>query len=320
MKNIIKVKDRFHGKRIEKILKANFPNISNREWKISLNKQNITLADNTPVKWGDRYAAGTEIKIIKLPPSKNNWLPLENKINKIKIITENEFWLALDKPSGIHSLPLASTDNKNVASHLRHLRPEIVEKADPPSEGGIVNRLDYWTSGLLVAAKSPRIYIKLRGCLSNHRLEKEYIALVKGKAPQRQWLHGKVAGTGKDRTVFTPGEEGKGRRAISLLETLDYNRGISLVKLTTRFGCRHQIRVQLQSLDLPIMGDVKYGAEPLAFPGFFLWARKITIPVNPEQKRSKKTTLTSVHLPANRIDLLKSTGFEPHFPQLKSFS
>jgi 23S rRNA pseudouridine1911/1915/1917 synthase len=173
---------------------------------------------------------------------------------------------------------------------------------------------------LLVAAKTPQLYIKLRGCLSNHRLEKEYIALVNGKAPQkRQWLHGKVAGTEKDRTIFTPGEGGKGKRAISLLENLDYNRGISLVKLTTRFGCRHQIRVQLQSLNIPIMGDVKYGAESLAFPGFFLWARKITIPVNPEQKRSKKSTLSSTHLPANWIDLLKKTGFKPHFPHLKSF-
>jgi 23S rRNA pseudouridine1911/1915/1917 synthase len=124
---------------------------------------------------------------------------------------------------------------------------------------GIVHRLDRDTSGLLVVAKSEEAYEQLQALVRARALEREYLALVKGRPRSRR---GTIeAPIGRDRndplrhslTTDTP------RDAVTHFELVESLRGHALLRVRLETGRTHQIRVHLAAIDLPVSGDPLYG-------------------------------------------------------------
>ncbi|MFV2003878.1 MAG: RluA family pseudouridine synthase [Gammaproteobacteria bacterium] len=234
--------------------------------------------------------------ILRIPPVRvadNDNSPVPKSVIqtlKNAILFENDDIIAINKPSGLAV---------HKGSGLRFGVIEAFRQMNPEQAIELVHRLDRETSGCLLLAKNRRTLTQLHELLRNEktvRIEKTYLALVKG-----QWPHTKQ--TGGKRTidigiskVKRSGEhmmqaDDNGDRAISHFEPMEiYNSEIydqcSLMKITIETGRTHQIRVHASYAGHPIIGDSKYGDKTsnrhfrkLGLKRLFLHAQRLYLPL-----------------------------------------
>ena len=190
----------------------------------------------------------------------------------LEVAYEDEHLLVVDKPAGVVVHPGAGHAEGTLADSL------AVHGAEGGEEGreGIVHRLDRDTSGLLVAARSPEAFERLQAAVRNRDLEREYLALVRGKPRSRS---GRIeAPIGRDRRDPTTQslDTDTPRDAVThfVIEELLPRHTLLRVRLET--GRMHQIRVHLGAINLPVAGDPVYGiAGELGLERQFLHAARL---------------------------------------------
>ena len=172
----------------------------------------------------------------------------------LRIAWEDEHLLVIDKPAGVVVHPAAGHAGATLVHGLVGVAAGVVVE-----RRGIVHRLDRDTSGLLVVAKSEEAYEQLQELVRTRALEREYLALVKGRPRSRR---GTIeAPIGRDRNdplrhslaTDTP------RDAVTHFELVESLRGHALLRVRLETGRTHQIRVHLAAIDLPVSGDPLYG-------------------------------------------------------------
>ena len=141
---------------------------------------------------------------------------------------------------------------------------------------GIVHRLDRDTSGLLVVARSGAAHAKLHELVRARALEREYLALVRGKPRSRA---GRIeAPIGRDRRDPTRQslDTDTPREAVTHFELEELLPRHSLLRARLETGRMHQIRVHLAAINLPVAGDPVYGvAHELGLERQFLHAARL---------------------------------------------
>ena len=309
------VTERMAGWRVEKICAALHPGRTRSQWQILIDNGMVRV-DGKKARRGDRPAAGALMELAELPLEAHVWTPAYTDPGMIRVILRTPQLIVLDKPPQLPTLPLTPDDTPTAAGALFAAEPGIV--GAPPREAGIVNRLDNDTSGLLLAGLDPATSERLRQRFASHRIEKTYRALVHGSFHENPvWLTGRIFTLGTQRVRYEPGEGADGQMAISLATRLWEGAGYSLVEVVTRFGRRHQVRVQLAHAGHPIVNDGLYSQEPpLPLAGHFLWARQIAF-ADPESDLPQ--VVTSAFLPKAWLELAVElgcgrffTGVEPY--------
>ncbi|MGZ3650620.1 MAG: pseudouridine synthase [Bdellovibrionota bacterium] len=197
------------------------------------------------------------------------------------------------KPPGMQTLPLVPWDQSTFASRVAAFTQSAgwMEKggfgllAEPPSlEGGLLQRLDRDTSGLLCAAFTPERKALFRQLFSSSAFEKTYLALTTAVPPEgthKIWL----AGSGGPRVKAMLEAKADTEPCSVTVRVRERNAHGALVEITTRGGARHIVRASLGALGAPLLGDQVYGGseaepfhqlhaaglrflEPRAFPAF----------------------------------------------------
>ncbi len=174
---------------------------------------------------------------------------------RFEIVYEDEHLLVVDKPAGLVVHPARGHRQDTLAQLLG---PAAAGGPDP-QRAGIVHRLDRDTSGLLVVARSERAHSLLQRELAARRIEREYLALVRGRPPSRS---GTIeAPIGRDPRVRTRMAIGGAhpREARTHFEIERPLGRYTLLRLRLDTGRTHQIRVHLKAIGHPIEGDPEYG-------------------------------------------------------------
>ena len=185
-------------------------------------------------------------------------------MNAPHILFEDNHLLVVEKPENLPVQADASGD----ADLLSLCKAYIKETYRKPGEAylGLVHRLDRPVGGVMVFAKTSKAAGRLTAQFKDRTAHKRYVAIVEGFAPASgecvDWLW-KDERTNTTRAV-PEGTDGA-KKAILRYQTLARENGTSLLDVELLTGRPHQIRVQLSSRGLPIVGDMRY--NPNARPG-----------------------------------------------------
>lgn len=143
--------------------------------------------------------------------------------------------------------------------------PELLKGQTKSYKISVVHRLDKLVGGIMVFSKNPKATASLSKMIAEHKMVKEYLAVVNGKPAEKSGIYEDILF--KDSTKnksFVVKSLRKGAKQAKLeyecIKTVEFNSKIySLVKIRLHTGRTHQIRVQFSSRKMSLVGDEKYG-------------------------------------------------------------
>ena len=192
---------------------------------------------------------------------------------RIKPIYEDDSLLVVEKPSGLLTVATKRETKDTLFVRLNeYLRGR---KSSKPARAFVVHRLDQETSGLVLFAKSERVKRLLQDAWPT--VKKIYWAVVQGRPDaDHGTLTSHLTEDSKSLKVFTSARPTAASRvATTHYRVLKLRGNRSLLEVRLETGRKHQIRVQLASLDCPVLGDTRYGKKPAAIPRLALHAGKL---------------------------------------------
>lgn len=202
----------------------------------------------------------------------------------LKIIFLDADVIVLDKPPKLVVHPGPRHPSGTLVNALLHHFPEIAAVGHP-ERPGIVHRLDQDTSGVMVAARSPRAWSFLHHQFKNRITWKTYLALAWGRMSATEgklsWPLGRHPKEGSRMSVRARSP----KRAETLFQVQRTFRDTTLLEVKPLTGRTHQIRVHLAAAGHPVCGDPVYGRkkEPREFPRIFLHAHTLSF-LHPESE------------------------------------
>jgi tRNA pseudouridine32 synthase / 23S rRNA pseudouridine746 synthase len=170
----------------------------------------------------------------------------------LQIVYQDEALLVIDKPAGLLSVPGRGEDLQDCALHRVQLRF---------SQALVVHRLDEATSGLLMFALLPEVQRTLSLAFETRQVKKAYLARLHGiLQPSSGVIDAPIAKDWPRRPLHHVNLE-TGKRAITHYQTLskDERSAQVLCRLEPQTGRTHQLRVHMQHIGNPIVGDKLYG-------------------------------------------------------------
>lgn len=175
-------------------------------------------------------------------------------------VYEDDDLLVIDKPAGLvvhpgHGRPAGTVVNALLA------RGTPLARRGAPHRPGIVHRLDRGTSGLLAIAKTDAAFDALSRAFARREIGKLYRALVWGKPDPAAGTIEAAVGRSRSQPVKMAVDGRGSRAAISRFRTLETLSGFALLAVRPETGRTHQIRVHMQSIHHPIVGDARYGGR-----------------------------------------------------------
>lgn len=227
--------------------------------------------------------------------------PARGEAIPLHIVHEDAALIVIDKPAGLVVHPAAGNWSGTLLNALLNHAPQLA--AIP--RAGIVHRLDKDTSGLLVVAKTLTAQTDLVRQLQARSVRRDYLALARGQVERSGSVDAPIGRHPRLRTRMAVLNDGKPARThYRVVESFST---CTLIECSLETGRTHQIRVHLEHIGHPLVGDTVYGRQinrvprGPAFARQFLHARKLGL-VHPE---SGKSMLWKSPLPADMAELLE---------------
>jgi 23S rRNA pseudouridine1911/1915/1917 synthase len=179
---------------------------------------------------------------------------------------EDDDLVVLSKPAGLVVHPGAGHPDGTLVNGVLARYPEVAGVGDP-ARPGIVHRLDRDTSGLLVVARTQDAYEGLVEMLAAHDVERRYDALVWDHLEaKRGVIDAPIGRSVRHPTRMSVREGGRSARTRYEVRTEFRDPDVSLLTCRLETGRTHQIRVHLQAIGHPVVGDPVYGGARKALP------------------------------------------------------
>ena len=228
----------------------------------ALVESGAVLVNGVAVPKSRRLVADDVIEVLAEPEPPG--LPAPDPSIAVVVRHEDDDVVVVAKPAGLVVHPGAGHPDGTLVNGLLARYPEIAAVGDP-ARPGVVHRLDRDTSGLLVVARSQAAYEGLVAMLAAHDVERRYVALVWGVPDSPRGVIDAPIGRSVRRPTRMSVREG-GRVARTAYEVVATYRepDVALLECQLETGRTHQIRVHLQAIGHPVVGDAAYGGSRAA--------------------------------------------------------
>lgn len=278
------------NERLDRFLRRNYPSIRLSAIQSFIRSGKVIVNEKRIKDGAFRLVIGQRV-LIKLQGNADEILRIYGRnapehipLNiELDVLYEDDGIVAFNKPVGLSVQPGSKISNKSLYNALLGQMDEFF----------LVHRLDKYTSGVIIVAKTHESAQKLSELFSSHDITKKYLALVKG-----------LVKNPKD--IKEPLDE---KMAFTHIDPIDFFTGYTLLEVQIFTGRKHQIRRHLAMHDMPIIGDDLYGDEDAneffkkkyGLKGYFLHCSEISF-VHPIKQT--KTTIKAP-LGKDRQEILK---------------
>jgi len=234
------------GKRLDRFLHERIPGLSRT-------RIQAAIRERVALSWGVRPRPATPVRaggIVRIAHRRSEERPIDPGI---PILAAGSGFVVVDKPARVPVHPVNGVVENSL---IRMLRRQL---GDPGLR--LAHRLDRETTGvLLVAADAPTA--RLLGCaFQDGRVDKEYLALVAGDVSSDDGSIDAPIGPARESRVAVRLETGHGKPALTRWRVERRLEGSTFLRLFPQTGRRHQLRVHLEAIGHPILGDALYGRD-----------------------------------------------------------
>ena len=294
------------GERLDKVLAGSLPDYSRNRLKAWV-EAGAVMVDGKVTKARYLLHGGESVKVF--PQEMPEQFAFNPEDIPLDVVYEDEDIIVVNKPPGLVVHPAAGNWSGTLLNGLLFHYPEL--KSLP--RAGIVHRLDKDTSGLMVVARTPQAQTSLVRQLQERTVGRRYLAWVWGDAPSQGKVLASVGRDQRDRLKMAAGSP-QGKPAATLFRRLAKGlvgeSAVALLECRLETGRTHQIRVHLESLGFPLVGDPVYrkkvpgAAKNLSFNRQALHAFALSL-----QHPVKHELMTWFRLPPqDLLDLLPQVG------------
>ena len=212
------------------------------------------------IKSNYRVKAGEEI-LVNLPEPQP--LDVQPEDIPLDIIYEDDDVVVVNKARGMVVHPAAGNYNGTLVNALLY-HCKNLSGINGVIRPGIVHRLDKDTSGIMICAKNDSAHLSLSEQIQSKTAQRTYLAVVRGNVKNDSGIiETQIARDKNDRKKMAVVTEG-GRQAITEYEVAERFGKYTVVKCRLKTGRTHQIRVHMEYLGYPLVGDPKY--SPMKTP------------------------------------------------------
>lgn len=195
----------------------------------------------------------------------------------INIVYQDNDLLVINKQQGLVVHPCSTTKSGTLVNALMYHIKDL-STINGVLRPGIVHRLDKDTAGLMLVAKNDNAHKFLQSQLKDKTLNREYLALVKGRLKENFSVEGYIGRNPNNRKQMALVEESKGKYSYTDFYIQQVYEHYTLIRCVLKTGRTHQIRAHLKSLNHSIVGDELYGGvdKSIKTNGQLLFAYKIS--------------------------------------------
>lgn len=303
------------GDRLDKVLAARLKDVSRSRLKTLIEEGHVTINGEKADKPKQKVGFGDTVTV-ELKPRLEDMDFVATPMD-LDVVYEDSDILVINKPAGLVVHPAAGHWDDTLLNGLIAYNP--IFKTLP--RAGIVHRLDRDTTGLMVVAKNENAMLDLVRQLQDRTVKREYWALTRGQAPADKVIDAAIERDPRNPLRFAIGKGGRAKPATTHIRCIEQKevkgKPFSWVACRLKTGRTHQIRVHMESIGLPLIGDPLYrnklpkpqedGSVLNSFNRQALHASRLGL-IHP---KTKETMEWFVEPPQDFRDLMDELGFGP---------
>jgi len=270
---VLKVELEHDRERLDVYLTQALPDVPSRSFVQKLLEAGSVLVNQKSAKAHYKVRTGdtVDVDVVRelLDPH-----PVAPENIALDIFYEDEFLLVVNKTAGMLVHPAQGIYSGTLVNALLfHCRQ--LSDFNGSSRPGIVHRLDKETSGLMIAVKDNQTHAQLARQFQKHKVKKQYVALVEGEVEFDEGIIDAPLGRHPVHHDLRDVQyNDAAKNAVTFYRVIKRHKGVTLLSLFPKTGRTHQLRVHMNHIHHPILGDAKYGRKG-SFPRLALHARAI---------------------------------------------
>ena len=256
------VTEEYEDERIDKYMASLIDSLS-RSFIQKMMKEQKVLVNNIPVKANYRLRAEDEI-CFTLPEAAEPDIEAENI--PLDILYEDDDVLVVNKPKGMVVHPAAGHYSGTLVNAVMYHCRGSLSGINGVMRPGIVHRIDRDTTGILIICKNDNAHLSIAAQLKDHTIVRRYRAIVHGVIREEELcINSPVGRHPTDRKKMAAGVR-NGKEAVTHIKVLERFRAYTYIECRLETGRTHQIRVHMDSIGHPLLGDTVYGNRKYSLP------------------------------------------------------
>jgi 23S rRNA pseudouridine1911/1915/1917 synthase len=253
------------NRRLDSYLATRIPFLSRTSIKRLIEEKSVTINGSFP-KGSTKIHKGDVINVILPPPPSTD---IQAEHIPLKIIFEDKDLVVINKDDDIIVHPARSNKSGTIINALAwHFQHEsdgsLSTVGEEFARPGVVHRLDRHTTGVMIAAKTDTAHWRLSKQFEQRKTRKRYLAVVHGEVePLTDSIDVPLGKHPTKRDGYAVRWDETGKPSVTVFHVREIYDGYTLLELDLKTGRTHQIRLHLQHLGYPIVGDDIYGGKHL---------------------------------------------------------